>query len=316
MKKLRCNIKVGRYSFEYVVDLVITSDIKNLTQTCEITLPRKLEWQQKQIALGEGSLLKAGNKVTIKLSYDTAPQTVFIGYLSRIKPGVRVGLICEDEMYLLKQTNLTKSYESVSLKTLLNDIMPTGISYETADINLGNLRLTNVSIAQVLAHLKKEYGIFSYFKNGKLLVGLAYWPQEAQTHVFGFQRNILNDGHPEYIKADDIKLKVKAVSMMQDNTKHEVEIGDADGEQRTLYFYNIPKADLEKIAQNEIANLKYDGFRGKFTAYGKPMAQRGDIAELRDDNIADRNGSYMIKSNVIKFGTKGFRQIIELGNKV
>lgn len=316
MKKLVCNIKVGRYSFEYVVDLVITSDIKNLTQTCEITLPRKLEWQQKQIALGKGSLLKAGNKVTVKLSYDTAPQTVFTGYLSRIKPGVRVGLICEDEMYALKQTNLTKSYKSVDLKTLLEDIMPDGIPYETGDINLGNLRLTNVSIAQILAHLKKEYGIFSYFKNGKLLVGLAYWPQETQTHIFHFQRNILNDGHPEYIKAEDVKLKVKAIGMMPDNTKYTVDVGDKDGEQRTLHFYNIPKGDLEKLAQNEIANLKYDGFRGKFTAYGEPLAQRGDIAELRDDTVPDRNGSYMIKSNIIKFGTKGFRQTVELGNKV
>jgi hypothetical protein len=316
MKKLKCNIKVGKFSFQYVIDLVIKTDIKKLTQTCEILLPRKLEWEQKRIALGNNSLLKTGNKVSVALSYDTAPMTVFEGYLSRIKPGVRIGLICEDDMYLLKKNNLTKSYKSVDLKTLLKDTIPPGVIYKAANVQLGQLRLTNVSTAQILQYLRKEYGLFSYFKKNKLLVGLAYWPDEADEHIYHFQRNIKEDGHPEYVKASDVKLKVKAISMMPNNTKYTASLGDNDGEQRTLHFYNIPKSDLEELAKKEIEKLKYDGFRGKFMAFGEPLARVADIADLRNDRVPDQNGKYMIKSNEIKFGTTGFLQTIELGNKI
>jgi hypothetical protein len=316
MKKLNCKIHIGPYAFHYVVDFTIKSDIENLTQTCEILLPRKLEWKHKQIALGEGSLLKTGYKVTVKAAYDKALETIFKGYLTRIKPGVRVGLVCEDEMYSLKSTNITKSYKKVNLKTLLTDIIPKGIEVKAQNVELGHLRLTNVSIAQVLAYLKKEYGLYSYFKNEKLLVGLAYWPDEATKHIFHFQRNIPVSGHPEYIKANDVKLKVKAISVMPDNTKIEANLGDKTGEQRTLYFYDIQAKDLETLAKQKLETLRYNGFRGDFTAFGEPLAKRADIAVLQDDIIPDRNGEYLIKSVTIKFGLKGFRQTIKLGNKI
>ncbi len=315
MKALKCKIKIGRYSFSYVTDITIKSDIDNLTRTCEIILPRKLEWQNKEIALGNGSLLKRGDKVTMSLSYDVEPSIVYTGYLVKIKPGVRVGLVCEDEMYQMKQNSLTKSYKKVTLAKLLKDIIPSGISYKAADVNLGSLRLTKVSTAQILAYLKKEYGLYSYFRDEVLHVGLAYWPDEAKTHIFHFQKNVAANHHPEYVNADSIKLKVKAISIMPDNTKKELDLGDTSGEQRTLYFYNVDPASLKSLAEKKMAKLKYDGYKGSFLAFGEPMVQPSDIAYLQDGKVPDKNGKYMIKGNTITFGNKGFRQKIELGEK-
>ena len=316
MKTLKCKISIGKYSFEYVVNLKIKHSVENLTRVCEIELPRKLEWKGKPVALGNDSILNVGDKVTVKLSYNKTPEAVFKGYLARIKPGTRVGLVVEDEMYQLKKNNIKKSWKKVKLSTVLAAVVPAGLTYECPDISLGQLRLTNVSTAQVLEYLKMKYGLFSYIKNDKLLVGLAYWPEYALRHIFHFQKNIADDGHPEYRKSDSVKLKVKAISIMSNNKKYDIEIGDSEGDQRTLYFYNVEKADLEQLANSEIKKLKYDGFRGKLKAFGEPLAQIGDIAVLQDDILPDRNGDYEIKANEIKFGSKGFKQIIELGNKV
>ncbi len=316
MKALKCNIKIGRYVFEYVVDLKVKADIENLTDTCDISLPRKLVWEGKNITLGESGLIKAGNKVTVKTGYGKAEDVLFTGYVKTIKSGTRINISCENEMYLLKTGSITKSYTTVKLATLLKDILPAGTKFQAFDIELGQLRITKATPAEILKELKENYGIYSYFREGMLYGGMAYWPELSKVHIFHFQKNIALDGHPDFVKAEDLKLKVKAISIMPDNSRVEAEICDNEGEERTLHFYNVPEKDLKAATEKELSRLKYDGLRGSFTAFGEPLAQKGDVASMKDDITPEREGSYLIKSIEYSFGQNGYRQIIELANKV
>ena len=73
----------------------------------------------------------------------------------------------------------------------------------------------------------------------------------------------------------DKSLKVKAISILKDNKKLEVEVGDTEGELRTLHFYKVTsEAKLKELAKAKMSTLKYTGFKGIlhdfFRASGKP----------------------------------------------
>jgi len=316
MKKLSCNIKIGVYSFQHVVDLVVNTSIDQLTDTCTIEIPSRLSWQGKTIALGEDGLIRTGNKVTVKCGYDGTLQTVFKGYLKHIKPGVRVKLTCENEMYSLKQGSLKKSFKSTTLKALLQDILPTTIVVEAADIDLGQILINNMSPAKVLEQLRSDFGIYSYFMNDILYSGFAYWPDVAVRHKLQFKHNIIDDSSLEFVREEDVKLKVKAVSILKNNTKIEKEVGDPEGDVRTLYFYDVPEASLQSVAEAEMQKLKYSGIQGSVMIFGEPFITKGDVVDITDPDYPEKDGAYLTKGVEYRFGTRGYRQKIELGPKV
>lgn len=322
MMNLNCNIRIGNYSFQHVVDLVVNTSIEQLTDTCKIELPRKLSWQGKTIALGEDGLLRAGNRVSVKAGYGDNLQTVFKGYLKHIKPGIRVELTCENETYNLKKNVINKSYKSTDLSGLLNDILPNSIVYKAVNLELGQIIINNMNAAKVLEQLQTDFGIFSYFKYDPvagievLYSGFAYWADDAATHKLRFKHNIIDDKSLEFIREEDVKLKVKAVSIQKNNTRIEKEIGDADGDLRTLFFYDVPGTDLEALATAEMQKLKYTGLQGSLMAFGEPYVTKGDVVEISDPDYPEKDGSYLVKSVEYRFGTRGYRQKIELGPKV
>ena len=113
-----------------------------------------------------------------------------------------------------------------------------------------------------------------------------------------------------------VRLKVKAISINRDNTKTEIELGDPEGEQRTSTYYNVSKKDLTEFATRDLERFRYIGFRGSFKTFGEPVVRHGDIIQVVDPTIADRNGRYIIKSVETTFGQNGYKQKIELEAKV
>lgn len=315
MFQLNSHIILGDFEFHNIVSVTTKSSYESLTDTCKIVIPRKVQWEGKPIIAGDNPPIKRGDSVTVQLGYDGELESVFIGFITDIKSGTPIEITCEDMMYKLKQTVVTKSYAQVNLKQLLSDILPTGTPFQCPDVNLGQFRISKASVAKVLDKLKSDYRIYSWFREGKLYSGLPIFPDLQKTLKFGFQQNITQDDDLQYLRKEDVKLKVKAISMLPNNTKIEVELGDPEGEQRTLHYYNLSKTALEATATREIEKLRYEGFRGKFTALGFPAVLHGDIAELADSNISDRNGKYIIKSVERNFGANGYRQIIELDKK-
>lgn len=315
MKRLSSHIIIGEYSFRYVVDVNIDSSIENLTDTCNITLPRKLFWNGENIAIDTNAVFKRGMKVTVNIGYDDDLKTRFVGYIKNIKAGTPVTLECEDSMYLLKTGSITKSYASANLKSLFSDIMPTGISYVAQDVSFGAIRISNASPAKILETLKSDYGIYSYFRlinNVPVLYSsLAYYYDvNVNEHTFNFGNNIIEDSNLTYKIKEDIKIKVKAISILQNNLKIEITKGDEDGEERTIHRYGITKMELEKYAEAELERYKVDGYKGTFDSFGEPAVFVNDIVSLSGNNYFP-SGRYKVKSIKTSFGKKGYKQTIE-----
>ncbi|QCW20331.1 hypothetical protein [Flavobacterium phage FPSV-S1] len=322
------NIQIGDNNFDFVTEGKFTSTWKTFTDTGEITLPYKFSKDKKVICAGKENLFKKGDVVQVDSGYFPNKQTIFKGYVSAIIPKNPVVLKVEDAAWLLKQTNLTLSFPHVTLKTLLTQCIDaakakaTGfvkeglkrIKVEAVNADLGTFRLTNVNIVNVLDELKKTYALRSYFRGDTLFVGLAY-DYTGKRGKLVFQEDIFDDDL-EYLKKDDVKFKVKAISMLENNKKIEIEVGDPSGEQRTITKYNLTKEELKKVAEREIDTLRYEGFRGKFKTFLQPVFYHGDEVELIDKDLPERNGVYLIEGIEYEIGVGGAFQIITLGAKI
>jgi hypothetical protein len=322
-------INIGSNEFDFLTGGTFVSTWKNFTDTGELVLPHKFTQDKRVIYAGKDNLFKKGDPVTVYGGYFPNKELIFKGYVSAIIPKNPVVLKLEDAAWLLKQNNLTLSFKKVSLKELLTGCLKeakkkaTGfvleglnkIKIEAIDADLGVFRLTNVNIVNVLDELKKTYALRSFFRGDTLFVGLAYNSTGKRVKMV-FQDDILPNDNLEYLKRDDIKFKVKAISMLENNTKIEIEVGDPNGEQRTITKYNLSKEELKKAATREIETLRYEGFRGTFKTFLMPVLYHGDEIDLIDKEVPEKNGVYLIEAVEIEIGVNGYFQTITLGAKI
>ena len=153
-----------------------------------------------------------------------------------------------------------------------------------------------------------------------LYCGVIFEKQGERVQVFNNRLNndcapnIISDDSLSIQHAEDVKLKVKAVSLDHKNKKVTAEVGDNDGEVRTLHAYNKTQAELKAWAEQELKRLKRDGLVGSFDTFGAVLVDRLDTIGVTIDGV--KMGVYQVKKNVITYGSGGFRQSIELGYRI
>lgn len=303
-----------RWQLDHVTEVEITRDTEKLTDECKITLPKKVKWD------GAAEIpVRRGDAVNVELGYDDDLQPAFSGYVRDVGFKTPIVLTCEDEMFKLKQFPAQKkAYRNVTLETLLKD---QGIGYEIrvlGEQSLGQYRVTADTVASLLGKLQQQ-GIRSFFRvedgTPVLYCGVLFERDATPSQVFSTGMNIIDDRSLEQQKADTMRLRVKAVSLMPDNKKKvKVEVGDADGELRVLHTYNKTESELKAWAEQEMKRLKRDGLTGSFKTFGYRLVDKLDVAGIKIDG--EKKGCYQVKKNVIKYGTGGFRQEITLGMRV
>lgn len=301
------------WRLDRVTEVEITRDTERLTDECRLILPKRIKWD------GEAEIpVQRGDAVKVWLGYDDDLQLAFVGYVRDVGFKTPVVITCEDEMFKLKQMPAQKkAYKNVTIETLLKD---QGISYDIkvmGEQNLGQYRVTADTVASLLGHLQ-ENGIRSFFRyeDGApvLYSGVLFERESRPSQVFSTGVNIISDQSLEQQKAENMRLHVKAVSLMPNNKKIRVEVGDADGERRTLHTYNKTESELKAWAEQEIKRLKRDGLTGSLTTFGYRLADKLDAVGIKIDG--EKKGVYQVKKNVIKYGTGGFRQEITLGQRI
>ncbi len=310
-------IKIGKYTFKRVKDVEIERGIHQLGATAKITLPTQAVNKGKVIDLAKE--LKQGDEVEITLEYEKVYTGIeFKGFVKRIKEGMPIVVECEDMIYKLRSKNFQKSWKATTLKDVLNHIIAgTGIKIKGTppDVNLKTFYLKNVNGAEALKKIKEQYGLSVYFEtDSQLYVGLAY-TNKTGTVKYDLLKNIVKSDL-KYREAKDIKLKVKAIHIKKDNSKIEETAGDTDGEQRTLYFYELddPKK-LKERAEEEIKKYKYSGYEGSLTSFLVPQAVPAMTAQITDTQFG-RKGSYFVEKVKTRFGTSGARREVHLGIKL
>lgn len=314
MLKLCAKIEIKgdkTWVFEKITACEIVRDSEALTTTCKLILPRKVKWK------GETSNpIKRGDKISVWLGYDDNLQLAFTGYVLRKGFKAPIEIFCEDEMFMLKQTPcVKKSYKNVDIHTLLKE---QGLPYDIkvlGEQNIGQYRVNFESVAELLAHLK-ENNIRTFFRleDGKpvLYCGVLFDHGNEMRQVFATGVNIISDSSLDEQKAEDVKIKLKVVSLQPDNKKKiKVEIGDPDGEKRTLHCYGKTEAEAKAWGEQELERLKRDGLTGSFQTFGHVLLDVLDVIGIKIDG--ERKGKYQVHKNTITYGSSGFRQDITLG---
>lgn len=324
--------------FSFVNSIEIESSYEDLTDTCKITIPRKLQFEGKNLFVGDNPIFKRGDKIEVKIGYVPNLTTVFNGYIKNISGNIPTYMECEDEMYLLKQYTinypskvgliertkkgkLLKHPKVIPFNIMLDELLDYALPYtkfKTIDnIPLGSFRATNATPAMILDKLKTEYGLFSYFIEDTLMVGFANDASRTKEAEFKMEEVVINSADLEWQNESDIKIKVKVVSMMPDNSKIEVESGDPDGDQKTIHKYNLSESAAKEVADNYVKDFKYTGFRGNLETFGEPVLYHGDRCKITSTKLPERNGTYLIKKVTRKYSVDGGnRQIFNLGIKV
>lgn len=318
-------ITVGSAKWSFITDVKTESGFESLTDTCTITMPQKVRYKGRPLVQGGDALFKPGDKVSVSLGYTTKEgdsgtlKQVFNGYLRKVEPNVPLVLHCEDAMYLLKK-KVVESYSGreVTLGALVAQLVGASVPIKVIDpkLNIGRYRITKKTVAEVFDDLKKEYGLYSFMRQGILYVGFPYSNTIAESKIIklDFQNNVLSS-QLEYKRADEQNLRVEAISINDDGTRTKATAGNDGGEVRTLHFRNIGKTALQKMADDNVLKLRYEGYKGTLTTFGEPFALHTDKVELTDARYPERNGKYGIKKVVRTFGMGGYRQDIELGQK-
>tara|TARA_R110000796_G_scaffold73842_5_gene165891 strand:- start:5491 stop:6522 length:1032 start_codon:yes stop_codon:yes gene_type:complete len=301
MDRLDTKSILSGQEFTFSTQITIDSSYDNLTDTASLIIPKRIKYRKEDgaevdaITRGENPLFKIGDPATIEIGYNSLLKPFFSGYISGIRQKFPLRFNLEDPVFVLKQSNLSLSMNNPKLSELLKKVIPSGIEYEvTAEQNLGKFRVNNSSPAAILDELRKKHGIYSFFRDDVLYVGLSVNPSLQTTHRFQFFTPQIIDGDKlTYIDAKERKIKVICKSIDSNNKALEATAGDADGEVRTLYFNNYTLADLQSTADRLKDELRYSGYSGYFTIFASSNVKHGDIIELINKEIPEQNGGYL-----------------------
>lgn len=315
-------VEINDVVFSRVHEVQIERSRKTLGAKATIKIPATARLERQGEFISEVETAKRfdrGDAVFIEAGYNGNMRLEFQGYVSRIKPGTPIEIECDDAIFLLRRKNLKAAFQNTTLAALLEFILKgTGIKVvgSTPGINFKTFYFKNTSAANALQKLKDEYGLTMYFRSiNELFVGLAEEVDGTEVK-YRLGWNVI-DNTLEWHDEEDVRLKIKAIHIKKDNTKVEKEIGDDDGELRTLYFYDLENgADLERVAKQEMLKYKYSGYDGGLETFLLPNITAGNVVNLEDAQFEQRSGKYLADKVTTTIGTGGARRKIELGLKV
>jgi hypothetical protein len=307
------------FTFASVSKVSVSRSYDKQTQTASVTLPRNVNYNKKNIYEGANAIMRRGDKIKIIAAYFPNETVIFTGYISKINNNVPVELLCEDEMFLLKQAiSPNLSFKSVDLNTFIGKMLTNiNVPYKVdLTAQLGQIRLQEVSIGKVLQVLRDQYGLFSFFKNGVLRVGLPFYKEEAMKAVFLFEKMIKEGMSLTYLKKDDVKVQIKGI-LIKNNQREEFIYGDPSGDIRTVFQLGGTKADLDAKCNSFLEQANYTGYYGSFKTFLEPLVVPGDYAVVDSWKYPERKGKYLIKSVTTEVSvTDGGKQTIELERRI
>lgn len=305
-----------------VSEVVVKTGWKLLTDTATIELPRNTvsfkklgEKEDGYDKLNVRDVFRAGDPVRVFLGYNGDYIEEFTGYITGVSADIPIQLKLEDEMWFLKQVPVNVSLRKATLDQLLKEIVPSGYSVDAFPIELGSVRYSRTTLAQVLDKIKQDYNLYSYMDGKKLIVGKIYSDNQEIVHRINI--DAAPSHNLKYTRADERKILVKAVSTLNNGTKIEATYGDEGGEERQLTYYNIEsKAELDKLAKLDYEKYMVDGYEGKIEWYGNIDIKHGEKVELYSPLYPDRTGIYYVDSITKKYDdSPQWHKELEIGRK-
>ena len=310
------------FTFPAVNKVTVARSYDKQTQTASVILPRGIRYNKRKIYEGENTMMRRGDKIKIIAAYFPNETVIFTGYIAKINNNVPIELLCEDEMFLLKQTiSPNLSFPSVDLNTFIGKMLTNiKVPYKVdLTAQLGKIKLQEASIGKVLQTLRDQYGLFSFFVNGVLRVGLPFYKDEARKAVFLFEKMVKEGMGLTYLKKDDVKILVKGIIVNNGTSEKPIiyPTGATDGDIRTVFQYGGTKSDLDMKCKSFLEQANYTGYYGSFKTFLEPLVVPGDYAVIDSWKYPERKGKYLIKSVTTEVSTsEGGKQTIELERRI
>lgn len=329
-----CSIVFSSYKKPvFVNEVKVVSSWENLGDTALVKIPlikNKISLTRGQQTRNLETIVDqftVGDRVTIKMSYkglhDFYEYEEFSGFIKSVAPKTPLEIECEDAVWLLRRVNLAKAWRQTTLKEVVSYIVAEvnkASQYKIAqsgkipDVKFEKFRLDHVNGAEALQKIKEEYGLVAYFRGFELFVGLPFL-DVLDSVKYDLAQNVI-ESDLIYRRAEDIRIKLKAVAILKDNKQIEVEVGDKEGDMRTQFYYNITdKATLKKIAEKDIEKLKFEGYEGGLQTFLVPFARHSMTARIVDPEFKKRDGNYLINEVETTYG-RGIKRSIRIGKKL
>lgn len=307
------NARRGAVELRKVHSVEVETSVQDVCQSATITLPRNIpDFRNNELK----SLIRRGDEVRIHLGYDGDLRELdFRGFATRVGADVPVVIECRDALWKLLQQPFNKAYKDAHVPTMVKDLVGDAFKAEAMDATIGPVRIEKARKADAFKALKDEFGLVTYLKGDTVFCGVLF-DANARTVAYDIEFNV-KSSDLKYRTADEVSLKVTAKSIQRNGEKPlSVEVGDPDGESRTLTYYGITsEAELKKLALADLEKFKYDGYEGGFAAFGIPFCQYGDKVQLSSSDHPERNGQYLAEAVSISFGPEGFERNIKLAQQ-
>ena len=261
------NVRNKLFSIDFVNEYEISSGWELHTDTAKIKLPKNIYIQpseQEVFMNGSGAfgitlggldqaqvpLFMRGDEITITDGYFTKNENsqdvlltkqVFKGFISAVKSDVPIEIDCEDNFFLLKKTPFgastwdsnmlflcSKILEKVNAKFGTSLTLSTLPDAFTASFTLGHLEIGELSCGEILAKLRTQYHLESFFVGDVLHFGFPIYDDSVNsgannTSVFEFQNNIHDNHSLTYTNKEDVILsalvKCKVIQKTGKKTK-------------------------------------------------------------------------------------------------
>ncbi len=320
------NITIGSYTFTRCNALKIERCIREVASIAKIKVPVSAALKDKSgkmTAIELPKAIKRGNAVTIELYYKEYPKykTTYTGWVKRISHAYPCVIECED-LFPLREVQVQKSWESVTVKEVLSYLLSgSGISADSSntDITLSPYTIKKGDAAFALQKLAEDTGMCAYRQaDGSLYFGLAYAPVNGTVKyvLTGDETNVADATGLKYHLASETTAKIKAVNINGDNSRTEVTVGDDDGPERTLHFYNIAsESELKERATEELQKFKFDGYEGDLKTLLIPKVDIGYTAVISDPKF-ERTGSYFVEKVTTELSDSGAKRTVEISIKL
>ena len=302
-----------------------------------------------QYTVNTQSAFSVGDQINITANYDGYPtQTIFNGFITDFVFGNPMKIKCMDYQYFFnlgifgqargasvkinkkKKSPTLKvfgaSWKSITLKDLMTQVVDfvndtidlksinaehISLVLPMPDIPLENIQFPNCTPASICQYFIKQLGLVCTLTNGtQLYVNIA--SNTTGLINYATNRNVITSDLQK--PASTFQLyKVKAWFNNPNGTKQYKEVGDTNGEQHELFFYNVPdETKRNQLATEGWNKIKQKRFNGTITTYLYPEPLLFAKAVYTDIRYPDRTGNYVITHIETTIDTGGYRHKLKL----
>jgi len=339
MLRLNQRITINGKVLPFVQTVEIITSRNTFTDTATIVIPNRISRRGGRIS----DFIEKGSVVKIELGYFPSLVTEFEGYVSQVIPEKTAIIMCENEAYNIKRQSVGK--DIIQKATSINRLIPAIYSGSTliANSNIGDWKVSkSATVLDVLAELQSKFKIYSYFRGSTLVVGATADTRTKNTIKVHFQKNVpIGESSFNFKESSADRIVVKASAINRAGTITEV-YAYYDGTPQAIVYSKVAPvsgainefniggqsdysySDLKDLAKIRLEALSFTGVDGSITIYGRDFirnsyesATHGDIVEVTDLQVPEKNGSYAVVEVVKRFGAGiGYRQDLGLGLQI